>query len=98
MELKKRIESTETILYAATIKLGKEKEKLNPDALTIDKWEREIQRLSAELAALKQKEGERMRFICEKCGHLWQIPSKKCPQCGYENKGLIGNLLARFGL
>lgn len=45
-------EKIETQRYAATIKLGKEREKPNPDALVIDKWEREIARLNAMLGKL----------------------------------------------
>ena len=40
----------------AQIKLGKEKEKPNPDALTIDKWEREIDRLNDMLSRLTSGE------------------------------------------
>jgi len=51
-DIAKYRENLETQRYAATIKLGKEREKPNPDALTIDKWEREIARLNAMLARL----------------------------------------------
>jgi hypothetical protein len=51
-DIAKYREDIETQRYAATIKLGKEREKPNPDALVIDKWEREIARLNAMLARL----------------------------------------------
>lgn len=45
-------EGIETQRATAQIKLGKEREKPNPDALTMDKWEREKERLNAMLARL----------------------------------------------
>ena len=42
--------------YSATYKLGKERESGKPDALTLDKWEREIQRANAMLERLAEGE------------------------------------------
>jgi len=55
-DIAKYREDIETQRYASTIKLGKEKEKPNPDALVIDKWEREIARLNQMLARLTSGE------------------------------------------
>ena len=55
-DIAKYREGIETKRYAATIKLGKEKEKPNPDALVIDKWEREVARMNSMLAKLTSGE------------------------------------------
>ena len=55
-DIAKYREGIETKRYAATIKLGKEKEKPNPDALVIDKWEREIAQMNAMLSKLTSGE------------------------------------------
>jgi len=55
-DIAKYRENIETQRYSATIKLGKEKDKPNPDALVIDKWEREVARLNAMLAKLTEGE------------------------------------------
>lgn len=98
MEIRRKIEDVEVQLAAAKLKLEREKEKPRPDNITIGKWENEIARFGPELAALKKKEARLIRFVCEKCGYEWSIPSKKCPKCGYKDRGLVGNLLAKFGL
>jgi hypothetical protein len=51
-DIAKYRENIETQRYAATIKLGKEKEKPQPDALVIDKWEKEKARLDGLLYKL----------------------------------------------
>jgi len=56
-DLAKYREDIETKRYAATIALGKEHEKDRPDALTVDKREREIQKFNRMLGRLS--EGER---------------------------------------
>lgn len=49
-------ENIETQRAGAQIKLGKEKEKPSADALTVDKWEREIDRLNDMLSRLTSGE------------------------------------------
>jgi hypothetical protein len=55
-DMAKYREDIETKRYAATLKLGKEREKPNPDALTIDKYEREVARMNAMLTRLAEGE------------------------------------------
>jgi len=55
-DIAKYREDIETQRYGATLRLGKAKEQANPDALTIDKWEREIARLNAMLSRLTSGE------------------------------------------
>lgn len=55
-DLSKYREEIETRRYAATLKLGKERENTRPDPLAIDKWEREIARMNAMLNRLAEGE------------------------------------------
>ena len=97
MRIEQLIEHTETCLWAATTMLSKEREKPNPRASFVSKWADEVVKQEQELSELKKKQAAGIRFVCEKCWNGWSAPSKKCPKCGYENKGLIGNLMAKFG-
>jgi rubrerythrin len=97
MDIYKKIEYVETCAFAAKIKRDKENEKPRPNPSVVRKWEDEISKSKSQLEELRKKEAAGIRFICEKCGYEWSVPAQRCPSCGYEDKGFIGNLLARFG-
>jgi len=55
-DIAKYREDIETKRYSATLKLGKEQEKPTPDALVMDRWQREIDKMNAMLTRLTEGE------------------------------------------
>lgn len=96
MDLNEFIRRVKTKAAEVELRIAREKSKPLPDALRLDRYEKEDAMWKARIKKTEEI-AEKGRYICSKCKFQSFTNYEKCPKCGHLDIGFIERIKRFFG-